>query len=162
MTDDRTTDRPDESPEERLARNWAEILQELRVIQSGSQIITGFLLAAAFQQRFTELSSLEYALYFALLGTAIVTTIVGMTPVMVHRRLFRMGAKASIVHLGDRFATAALVGVGVTLAGIALLITELVAGLAAGLLAAAVAVIVMAVLWILLPGSVGRGARSSG
>ena len=151
--------RPDETPQERIARNWTEILQELRVIQAGSQIITGFLLAAAFQERFKDLSSVEYGIYFALLGTAIATTIVGMTPVMVHRRLFRAGAKESIVQLGDRCATAALIGVGITLAGIVLLIVEMVAGLLVGVLAAGGAVVVIAVLWLVLPGRVGRAAR---
>lgn len=158
----RPEETPDETPAERLARNWTEILQELRVIQAGSQIITGFLLAAAFQERFKELSLVEYGIYFALLATACVTTIIGMTPVMVHRRLFRTGAKESVVQLGDRFATAALVGVGITLAGIVLLIVELVAGIVAGVLAATAALVVIAALWLLLPGRVGRRAQAPG
>lgn len=145
-----------ETPPERLNRNWTEILQELRVIQAGSQIITGFLLAVAFQERFKELSPTGYAIYFALLGTAIVTTVIGLTPVMVHRRLFRAGAKAPLVQLGNRLAAMALVGVGVTLAGIVLFIVQLVAGLEVGLIAAAAAIVVIALLWLLLPEDVRR------
>ena len=44
----------DETETERLDRNWTEILQELRVIQTGTQILTGFLLTLAFQQRFVN------------------------------------------------------------------------------------------------------------
>ena len=145
-----------ETAQQRLDRNWTEILQELRVIQAGSQIITGFLLAAAFQQRFEDLSATGYAIYFALLGTAIMTTVIGLTPVMVHRRLFRAGAKAPLVQLGNRLATMALIGVGVTLAGIVLLIVELVAGLVPGLIAAGGALIGIALLWLLLPERVRR------
>ena len=36
--------RPDESEAERLTRNLNELLQELRVTQTGIQILTGFLL----------------------------------------------------------------------------------------------------------------------
>ena len=45
----------DETLDERMDRNWNEMLQELRVTQTGTQILTGFLLAIAFQNRFTEL-----------------------------------------------------------------------------------------------------------
>jgi len=49
----------DETPEERADRNWAEILQELRAVQTGTQILTGFLLAIAFQPVFAELAMPE-------------------------------------------------------------------------------------------------------
>lgn len=156
MTEYPPPSNPDETPEERVARNWNEILQELRVIQAGSQIITGFLLAAAFQPRFTELDPAAYVVYFALLGTAVVTTIVGLTPVMLHRRLFRAGAKELLVRLADQLATVALVGVGVTLAGIVLLIVEMAAGPWAAVVATASVLIVIAILWVILPGRVRR------
>ena len=45
--DDRRDGR-DETPYERADRNWNEMLQELRVLQTGAQILAGFLLALAF------------------------------------------------------------------------------------------------------------------
>jgi len=145
-----------ETRQERLNRNWADILQELRVVQAGSQIITGFLLAAAFQPRFTELDPTGRVIYFSLLAVAAATTVVGLTPVLLHRWLFRMGAKESLVDLGGRLSTTALVGVGVTLAGIVLLIVDLVLGLAMGLVAAGLTLLVIIVLWVLLPSRVQR------
>ncbi len=53
----------DETEAERLDRNWAEILQELRVVQTGTQILTGFLLTLVFQQRFTELDPYQVEIY---------------------------------------------------------------------------------------------------
>ncbi len=148
-----------ETLQDRLNRNWGDILQELRVIQAGSQIITGFLLAAAFQQRFDELDPVALGIYFSLLAVAVATTAVGLTPVMLHRRLFRMGAKESLVELGGRLSTTAIVGVGITLAGIVLLIVELVAGLGLAIAAALIAAAVMAVLWLVLPIGVQRRFR---
>ena len=52
------TDGRDESVNERMDRNWNEILQELRVTQTGTQILTGFLLAIAFQPKFADLDRL--------------------------------------------------------------------------------------------------------
>lgn len=151
-----------ETRQQRLNRNWADILQELRVIQAGSQIITGFLLAAAFQPRFADLDDTGRAIYFSLLAVAIATTIVGLTPVLLHRWLFRFGAKESLVALGGRLSTAALVGVGVTLAGIVLLIVDLVAGLGVGVLAAAATLVVIVGLWVLLPSTVQRRLGRAG
>ena len=45
----------DETEAQRLDRNWSSLLQELRVAQTGVQLLTGFLLTLPFQQRFTQL-----------------------------------------------------------------------------------------------------------
>ena len=62
----------DETESERNDRNWTEILQELRVIQTGTQILTGFLLTLTFQQRFTALDQYQVDTYLALVTVAIV------------------------------------------------------------------------------------------
>lgn len=165
MTEERTpraatpSDEEDETSQERLNRNWADILQELRVIQAGTQILAGFLLAAAFQPRFTELDPIALIIYFSLLGAATATTIIALTPVLLHRSLFRKGAKASLVGLGSLLVTIALVGVGITLAGTVLLIVDLVWGLAVGIVAAGAVLLVLLALWVLLPWRVRRGIR---
>ena len=41
-----------ETTTEKLDRNWASLLQELRVVQTGVQLLTGFLLTLPFQPRF--------------------------------------------------------------------------------------------------------------
>jgi len=142
--------RAEESPGERLNRNWSDILEELKIIQAGSQIITGFLLAAAFQQRFQQLEPTGLVLYLALVVVAVATTVLGMTPVILHRRLFRAGRKASLVAMGNRLAAAALVGVAVTLIGIVLLIFDLVGGIVIGLVAGVVTAVGIGVLWWIL------------
>lgn len=150
-TDDKPMWPKHETRAERINRNWNELLQELRVIQAGTQIITGFLLAAVFQSGFVDLGLIERCIYLGLLGAAIITTVLGLTPVMIHRRLFRQGAKVSILRLGDRLLRATMIGLGVTLSGIALLVFDLVAGLLAGAVAAAAVVALLLVLWWLLP-----------
>ncbi len=47
----------DETETQRLDRNWSNLLQELRVVQTSVQLLTGFLLTLPFQQRFEELST---------------------------------------------------------------------------------------------------------
>lgn len=50
---------PDESSAERLTRNLNELLQELRVTQTGAQILTGFMLTVPFSARFEDLDTLQ-------------------------------------------------------------------------------------------------------
>ncbi len=120
---------------ERLRRNWNEILQELRVTQTGSQIITGFLLTLPFQQRFSELDTFQVSVYLVLVVLAALTTSVSLLPVSVHRTLFRRGAKDELVGVGNRVLKVVLVGVATVLAGTVLLIFDVVLGRTAGLIA---------------------------
>ena len=141
----------EESDKERLDRNWNELLQELRVVQTGIQIITGFLLAAVFQARFEELDPFQLMVYLSLVVTSVLTTIVGLAPVSLHRILFRKRAKEWIVAYTDRFARLTLVGVATTVTGIVLLIFDFVLGRVSGILAATLIALVLLVLWMLVP-----------
>ena len=141
----------DESELERLDRNWTEILQELRVTQTGSQIITGFLLTVAFQQRFTDLDAFQVGVYLVLVALAALTTALALAPVSLHRTLFRQRAKAQLVRLGNRIIKLVILGVGAVLAGTVLLIFDVVVGRTAGLVAGVVTGALMLGMILVLP-----------
>jgi hypothetical protein len=154
----------DETPTEKLDRNWDEILQELRVIQTGTQILTGFLLAAVFQSRFTDLDDYQRIVYACLVFATILTTVLGLAPVSLHRILFRRHAKATIVAATDRFLRLTMGGVAITLAGTAMLIVDFVFGRAGGIVAGVGVLLIVIVLWVIVPRAlraravaVGRG-----
>jgi uncharacterized protein DUF6328 len=77
------------SDERAVDRNWNELLQELRVTQTGLQILTGFLVTLPFQQRFSGLGSRQVLLYLVTLEVAIVATVLVLAPASLHRLLFR-------------------------------------------------------------------------
>ena len=91
-----------ESGAERSDRNWNEILQELRVTQTGTQIMSGFLLTLPFQQRFSSIHPYELVIYVVLVVLAASTTALGLAPVALHRTLFRRHEKQVMVSLSDR------------------------------------------------------------
>jgi len=140
-----------ETENQRLDRNWAELLQELRVIQTGTQILTGFLLAAVFQSRFEELDAFQQDVYLILVVTSVLTTLVGLAPVSLHRVLFRQQAKDRIVRFTDYFVQVTLAGVAITVAGIGLLIFDLVLGRVWGIAFAAFILLVVFIIWVLVP-----------
>src|ERR1700710_687478 len=95
---------PDESPTEKIERNWNELLQEFRVIQTGTQILTGFLLTLPFQAKFSSLTGVQTTLYLGLVCGSALATALALAPVSVHRLLFRRGEKAQIVETANRLA----------------------------------------------------------
>ncbi|GAA4267412.1 DUF6328 family protein [Frondihabitans peucedani] len=149
-TPDRISDR-DETETERLDRNWNELLQELRVTQTGTQLLTGFLLAVAFQQRFTSLDGFEVGVYLVLVALTAGATILGLAPVSLHRALFRRGLRKRMVHTASVLLDVILVLVAAAITGTVLLIFDVVAGLTAGLVAAGITAAVVVVLWLLVP-----------
>jgi hypothetical protein len=140
------TDGRQESLNERMDRNWNEILQELRVTQTGTQIFTGFLLTIAFQTRFGELTTFQVRVYLVLVIAAVLTTALGMAPVNLHRALFRKGVKVTIVQTAHVIMRITLVGVAVMLIGTVLLIFDLVLDRSAALIAAGATLLIVIVL----------------
>ena len=74
---------PHESDSERLTRNLNELLQELRVTQTGVQILTGFLLTLPFSQRFKELDGVQRTSYLAILCGSVIATGLIIAPVAI-------------------------------------------------------------------------------
>ncbi|WP_248763220.1 DUF6328 family protein [Pseudarthrobacter sp. SSS035] len=140
-----------ETREEQLDRNWAELLQELRVLQTGVQILAGFLLTLPFQQRFEDLENFQVGLYLVNVVIAALTTAFILLPVSVHRRLFRQRLKETLVSSADTITKIALAGVGMLSVGTAALVFDVTAGRTAGLTAGGILLAVLLVLLVYVP-----------
>ncbi len=140
-----------ETDAQRLDRNYAELLQELRVAQTGVQILFAFLLTIAFQQRFSGLSSTQRGLYVATLVCAAVAAALFIAPVALHRAVFGRRLKDELVTVTGRMAAAGLVFLALAMIGSVLLIVDFVVGAIAALIITAVLAGLFAWLWYLLP-----------
>ncbi|GAA4375742.1 DUF6328 family protein [Paeniglutamicibacter cryotolerans] len=117
-----------ESIEERLDRNWADLMQELRVMQTGAQILTAFLITLPFQARFSELDAFQRDFYLALLVFSVLLSALILTPVAVHRYLFGQRVKVTTVHQGHRIVKLALLGVGLLISACVVFIVQFLLG----------------------------------
>jgi len=140
-----------ESEPERLDRNWSSLLQELRVVQTGAQLVTGFLLTLPFQQRFTTLSDVVKGVYLLTVGCSIGATLLLVAPVLMHRVLFRQRRLRTLVSAAHRCAIAGVVLLGIAMVGVTVVIFDAASGPAAGWVAGACAAVAMTFLWIVLP-----------
>jgi hypothetical protein len=145
-----------ETDEERLDRNFNELLQELRVAQTGTQILFAFLLTTAFtplMQRSDAFArrTLATTIVLAALATALL-----IAPVALHRIVFRKGLKEELVKASSRFAMGGLAFLVVTMLGGCLIALD---ALMSRPLAVAVTVVVGAwfvTFWLILPQRVRR------
>ena len=141
----------DETATERLDRNWGDLLQELRVVQTGVQLLTGFLLTLPFQTRFQHLDGFQTNTYLITVGLAVAATGFLIAPVAVHRLLFRRHARRVMVATAHRLAMIGTLLLGCAVVGVSLLIFDVVRGRTAGVIAAAVAAALLIILWLALP-----------
>ena len=140
-----------ETPMARLDRNWDELLQELRVAQTGVQLLTGLLLTVPFQARFDQLGRQEIVVYLVTFGLAVLASGLLISPVVLHRVLFRQHARRTLVSAGQRFAMAGFACLGLAVVGVCALIFDVVLGVVAGVVAAVAAFVVFATLWAVWP-----------
>ncbi|MPY11588.1 DUF6328 family protein [Arthrobacter bussei] len=147
-----------ESSNQRLDRNWQEMLQELRVMQTGIQILTGFLLTLPFQSRFAELDDVQVTVYLCLVCASALITALVLTSVNLHRVLFGLRVKATLVRHTAALIRTTIALVGLVLAGTAWLVFDLVVNRAAGLIVAASVLAVVLVLWVVYPLGARRAA----
>ena len=140
-----------ETETEGLDRNWNELLQELRVTQTGVQILAGFLLTLPFQQRFSDLDDAQRTAYLVSLSFAVLATALLVAPVSAHRVLFRRGAKRQLVSFADKAAMSGLGALAGSIVSATFLIFDVVLGRTEGITAASVATVLFAVNWVVLP-----------
>lgn len=141
----------EETAAEKSDRKWGDLLQELRVMQTGTQLIAGFLLTLPFQGRFQELDDYQRRLYLAVVLVALVTTALVISPIAVHRRLSGHYVKDRLVALAEVAVRGVLAGIGLLIVGITVLVFDVVAGRTAGWVAGGGLLALVLVLLLVLP-----------
>jgi small-conductance mechanosensitive channel len=150
----------DETEAEQADRNFNELLQELRVSQMGVQILFAFLLTLAFQERFTEVSDTQLAIYVVTLLLCAVATALLIAPVAVHRALFRKGRKRQVVETASKLAKGGLLMLFLAICGAILFILDFLLSRTLALTLTGVVAVVFLALWYVVPfGAVRSTAR---
>jgi hypothetical protein len=120
--------RADEDEAERLDRELIELLNELRVVMPGVQVLFGFLLTVPFQQRFGDVTAFQRDVYFATLLLTAASAAFLMAPSAFHRLTFREGQKPYLVELGTRQTICGMVLLALAMNGVLLLLTDVLFG----------------------------------
>lgn len=140
-----------ETDNERYDRNFNELLQELRVTQTGTQIFFAFLLTIAFTRVFRDSDDFVQDVFTATLLLCAVATGLFIAPVALHRILFQHGYKKEIVQLGSRMALAGTYVLMFALAGALLLALDYTLGRTAAVATSTAVLAGFVVLWLVVP-----------
>jgi hypothetical protein len=117
--------RADEDEGERLDRELIELLNELRVVMPGVQVLFGFLLTVPFQQRFETIDDFQRIVYFVTLLLTAASAAFLMGPSAFHRMTFREGQKPYLVRLGTRQTIVGMALLALAMNGVLLLLTDI-------------------------------------
>ena len=115
---------PNETEKARWDRNFADLLQELRVAQTGVQILFAFLLTLPFSSGFPNVTAFQKDTYVVALIAAAFATAMIISPVAFHRALFRQGRKPELVRYAHKMATGGLAFMLIAMVSSVLLITD--------------------------------------
>ncbi|MER8186115.1 DUF6328 family protein [Kitasatospora sp. NPDC094015] len=151
----------DESPQERADRLWSEMLQEVRVSQTGAQILFGFLVSVAFTPRFAALPDFDRNLYVVTVLLGAIATGSLIAPVAFHRFLAGHDMKPELIRVAGRLISVGLLTLALTIAAALLLLLRTATGnpaLAWGL--SAFVLLWFTVTWLVLPQVVLRRTAS--
>ncbi len=140
-----------ESPTERLDRNWGSLLQEMRVVQTGVQLLTGFLLTLPFQSRFDVLDRGLRLVFLGTVALSVSATVVLIAPVALHRVLFRRHRLDTLVTAAHRMTYAGLLLLGAALVGSTVVVFGAVVGHGPAMVAGGIAVGAFTAFWIVFP-----------
>jgi hypothetical protein len=144
-------EKTEEDPQERTARELIELLQELRIVLPGVQVLFAFLLTVPFSQGFTKLDSLQREVFFATLLCTAVATALLIAPSSQHRVLFRQGVREQRVLLGNLLAILGLALLVPAMVGVLFVITDLLFGAVAAIVVTVVVALVFVLLWFVVP-----------
>jgi hypothetical protein len=140
-----------ETPLQRCDRNLVELLQEVRVVQTGVQVLFAFLLIAPLSAGFADVGPRARIEYFASLAAAGGAAVLLMAPTAYHRILFRLGDKEHLIAVSNRFTLAGLALVGVAMLGSLLFVSDVLFGDAVAAATVVVAGMTMLGCWCLAP-----------
>jgi Family of unknown function (DUF6328) len=154
---------PGESPKERVDRELIELLNGLRVILPGVQVLLAFLLTVPFSSGFPEASPTQRGLYFATVLLTVGAIAMLTAPAAYHRLRFREGDKERMLLVSNAFAIVGLVLLALALVSVVFLISEVMFGIGAASLVGILTLAVLGGAWFAVPmwrktkdGSVGR------
>ncbi|GAB3813424.1 DUF6328 family protein [Micromonospora zhanjiangensis] len=140
-----------ETEKKRWQRNFADLLQELRVAQTGVQILFAFLLTLPFSAQFGKTTELQKDTYVVALLAAAAAAALIISPVAFHRALFRQGRKPELVVYSHKMASGGLFFLLIAMVSSVFLVTDFVLDQTVALILSAATGVWFVTFWGALP-----------
>jgi Family of unknown function (DUF6328) len=140
-----------EDEHERRVRELAELLQELRVVLPGVQVLLAFLLTVPFSARFESVSQLQQMVFFGTLVCTAVSTGLLMAPSAHHRLLWRQQAREHRLQMANRLTIAGIVLLIPGIVGAMFVISDMLFGSVAATTTTVTLTAFLVYVWFVMP-----------
>ena len=140
-----------ESGQERRARELIELLQELRVVLPGVQVLFAFLLTVPFSARFGDVTPLQQAVFFGTLVCTAISAALLIAPSVHHRLLWRQQAREHRLRVANQLAITGMVLLVPGMVGAVFVITDILYGSTAAAAGIAVITAFFVYVWVVMP-----------
>jgi hypothetical protein len=154
--------RDEEDARERLDRQWNELLQELRLAQTGTQILFAFLLGIAFQNRFQDADAFTHDVYAGTLIASGLAVGLLLAPVSFHRILFRRMMRDRMIPIAGRMAAGGLAFLILAISGGVLLAVDVVLPRTVAVIVVGIVLAWFVFFWYVVPLWVRRATPENG
>ena len=114
----------DEDRKDRINRELIELLNELRVVLPGVQVLFAFLLIVPFSQGFTKMTSLQRGVYFVAFVLTSAGTALLIAPSSYHRIRFRQKDKEQMLLTANRLTIGGTLLVAFAISAVVFLVTD--------------------------------------
>ncbi|MEV6414105.1 DUF6328 family protein [Kribbella sp. NPDC051718] len=153
--------RPEEDAGERLDRQWIELLQELRLAQTGTQVLFAFLLGIAFTPVFSDADAFTHDVYAVTIIASALATALFLAPVSFHRIVFKQKVRDKMIPIAARMTSAGLVILLVAISGGLLLVLDVVLNRTTAIIIVAAVLAWFVAFWYVLPAWVRRSSAAA-
>jgi amino acid transporter len=140
-----------EDNENRLDRELMELLNELRVVLPGVQVLFAFLLTVPFSSRFADVTTAQRGTFFVAFTATALSSVLLIAPSAHHRLRWRQHDKEALLRRSNALAIAGIAFLTVAIVAVTFLVTNVVYTSTAADIAAAVAAGLIATLWFVVP-----------
>jgi hypothetical protein len=149
--DERGEQENEEEGHERRARELIELLQELRVVLPGVQVLFAFLLTVPFSARFGAVTHLQQNVFFGTLLCTAVATAFLIAPSAHHRILWRKRLREHRLRSANRLTIAGLIFLLPAMTGTIFLISDVIFGSLTAAIATSATAALFAFFWFIQP-----------
>ena len=132
-------------------RELIELLNELRIVLPGVQVLFAFLLTVPLIGRFETLTTFEKRMYVIAFFASAAATVMLVAPSAYHRIRWRKGDKEALLMASNRLALIGLACLAVAMVAVVGLVTALITTDGLSLLFIAAAAVFIGVLWFGIP-----------
>ena len=139
------------APRPKALRAYAEVLQEIRIAQTGSQVLLGFLLSMGFTERFSHLNQTQLVMYVSTLTMNVAATAVLVAPTAFRQLTFHRHMERQTLVAANRYVLSGLILLMGTIVGSLLFALSTIFGFGKAAIVAVASLLWFAIWWFGFP-----------